>query len=198
MLRLRDIMTTNIITVTAETTVREAMELLARAHVSGAPVLEGSLLVGVVTATDLMAFASGLTGERASETPPAEWTETDAVPDEADEEEEETASMFFSDLWSDAGAEATVRMSSDGAPEWNFLEDHAVGEAMTRLPLATLPSDATAEAAAEMMRDRGIHRIIVADHGELVGIVSALDIVSAAADNLFTHRTYVFNAENEF
>ena len=40
-LRLRDIMTTDALTVTPETTVREAMELLARHHVSGAPVVSG-------------------------------------------------------------------------------------------------------------------------------------------------------------
>jgi len=42
MLRLRDIMTTDALTVTPETTVREAMELLARHHVSDAPVVGGT------------------------------------------------------------------------------------------------------------------------------------------------------------
>jgi len=41
MLRLRDIMTTDALTVSPETTVREAMELLARHHVSDAPVVSG-------------------------------------------------------------------------------------------------------------------------------------------------------------
>lgn len=60
MLRLRDIMTTDVLTVNPETSIREAMELLGRHHVSGAPVVAGSKLVGVVSANDLMIFASAL------------------------------------------------------------------------------------------------------------------------------------------
>ena len=75
MLRVRDIMSTDVLTVAPQTTVREAMELLSRRHVSGAPVVSGDVLVGVVSANDLMAFAAAIPGvptERAmlsSETP---------------------------------------------------------------------------------------------------------------------------------
>ena len=62
MLRLRDIMTTDVLTVSPETSIREAMELLGRHHVSGAPVVSGLKLVGVVSANDLMTFASALPG----------------------------------------------------------------------------------------------------------------------------------------
>src|SRR5215510_13878698 len=54
MLRLRDIMTTDVLPVSPETSVRDAMELLARHHVSGAPVIANHQLVGVVTTTDLL------------------------------------------------------------------------------------------------------------------------------------------------
>ena len=51
MLALRDIMTADVVTVSPQTTLREAMELLAQRHLSGAPVVSGGELVGVVSAT---------------------------------------------------------------------------------------------------------------------------------------------------
>jgi CBS domain-containing protein len=54
MLRLRDIMATEVVAISSEASVREAMELLSQHHVSGAPVVNGSTLVGAVSATDLM------------------------------------------------------------------------------------------------------------------------------------------------
>ena len=62
MLRLRDIMSTNVVTVSPEMSIREAMELFGKQHVSGAPVVSGGKLAGVVTGGDLMTFASALPG----------------------------------------------------------------------------------------------------------------------------------------
>jgi CBS domain-containing protein len=199
MLRLRDIMTSNALTVTPETTVREAMELLARHHVSGAPVVSGGDLVGVVSGTDLMSFAAALSGVPTENDANEEWGEW-AEPSIADEVEQgnEPASAFFSDLWDDAGAEVTGRIASASNPEWNVLEEHDVSELMTRTPLATLGPDASAEAAAELMRTNGIHRVLVTEGEKLVGIVSALDIATAAADHRFTNRRYVFNRDENF
>ena len=199
MLRLRDIMTTDALTVTPETTVREAMELLALHHVSGAPVISGGDLVGVVSATDLMSFAAALSGVPTEHDTHAEWEEW-AHPslDEEVEQGNEPASAFFSDLWDDAGAEVTGRIASPSSPEWNALEEHDVSELMTRTPLITLGPDASAESAAELMRTKGIHRVLVTEGEKLVGIVSALDIARAAADHRFTSRRYVFNRDEEF
>jgi CBS domain-containing protein len=197
MLRLRDIMTTNAVTVTPETTVREAMELLARHHVSGAPVISGGDLVGVVSGTDLMSFAASLSGVPTENDTNAEWGEwRDSSIDEEVEQGNEPASAFFSDLWDDAGAEVTGRIASSSNPEWNVLEEHDVSELMTRTPLATLGPDASAESAAELMRTNGIHRVLVTEGEKLVGIVSALDIATAAADHRFTNRRYVFNRDD--
>ena len=41
MLRVRDIMSTDVVTVGPQTTIREAMELLTQRHMSGAPVVSG-------------------------------------------------------------------------------------------------------------------------------------------------------------
>src|SRR4051794_17553033 len=48
-----DLVKEDVVVVTAGVTVAEAVEVLARAHVSGAPVIEGDHVVGVVTMGDL-------------------------------------------------------------------------------------------------------------------------------------------------
>lgn len=199
MLKLREIMTTDVLTVSPETSVLDAMDLLARNHVSGAPVVSGGKLVGVVTATDLMAFASSLSGvptERETHDDWGVWGEESVAEDV--EAEAEPASAFFSELWDDAGADTAERMSSLAGPEWNVLAEHDVSEMMTRTPLATLSPDADVEVAADLMRRDAIHRVLVTEGDRLVGIVSALDIAKAAADHRLTRRTYVFNRDGDF
>lgn len=199
MLRVRDIMSTDIATVAPQTTIREAMELLARRHVSGAPVVSGQALVGVVTANDLMAFAAALPGVPTERESVGEWTGWDQAPlaDDA-EQEAEAPSAYFTDLWEDAGADVSERIAGVSSPEWNALEEHDVSEVMTRTPLTTIESDATAETAAELMRNDAIHRVLVTDDERLVGVVSSLDIARAAADRRFRTRTYVFNPDAKF
>ena len=53
MLRLRDIMTTDVVAVPPELTIRDAMVLFTKRHVSSAPVVSGTDVVGVVSLTDL-------------------------------------------------------------------------------------------------------------------------------------------------
>jgi len=60
MLKLKDIMTCDVVCATPDMTIREAMELLSERHVSGAPVVGGGKVVGVFSATDLLAFLADL------------------------------------------------------------------------------------------------------------------------------------------
>lgn len=60
MLRLRDIMTRDVVSATRDMTIRDAMELLSERHVSGAPVVDCGKVVGVFSATDLLAFLADL------------------------------------------------------------------------------------------------------------------------------------------
>lgn len=199
MLRIQDIMTKDVATVSPETTLREAMELLARVHVSGAPVVSGNTVVGVVTTADLLTFAASTGGVPTRRDRDADWEEwtdsTDGVP--VPDEVDLPSQAFFAELWDDAGANASTRFTSEDSPEWNVLEDHTVSEVMTR-SLWTLPPTADAREAADLMREHAIHRVLVVEDGMLVGIVSALDIARAAADDRFTRRTFVFNRDRDF
>jgi CBS domain-containing protein len=199
MLRLRDIMTTDLVTVTPETTIREAMEQLAMHHLSGAPVISGGSLVGVVTTTDLMSFAAALPGVPVERDERDEWGEgAEPTVDEQARSEADPSGAYFTALWDDAGADVVTRFDSVAGPEWNSLEEHDVSEVMTTMPLHTLGPDASADAAAEVMRAHGVHRVLVTDGTTLLGIVSALDIARAAAKRQFSSKTYVFNHDQDF
>lgn len=60
MLKLRDIMTTDVVTATPDMTLREAMAILSDKHISGAPVVDGGKVVGVFSSTDLLAYIAEL------------------------------------------------------------------------------------------------------------------------------------------
>ena len=193
MLRLRDIMTTDVLTISPELSIRDAMAFFATRHVSGAPVVASGKVVGVVSATDLMEFAASLPGVPVArlETEPVDepWirSEDEIVDDE------EAPMAFFAETWEDAGADVSERMRQVDGPEWNALEEHTVAEAMTRELFALAPGTAV-ELAADRMRSAGVHRVLVMQGEVLVGIVTTKDIADAVADHRLTAHRYVFAA----
>lgn len=155
MVKLRDIMTGDVVGFTPDTTLLEAIETLAERHISGAPVLSGNRLVGVLSATDILEFVAS------NPTMVADFGEPDS---------------------GDRG----------------ILASHTVSEAMSGGLVSTLPPDATVQAAAELMRAAGIHRVFVADDGVIVGVVTSLDVTRALADRKVVARTYVFPSKARF
>lgn len=179
MTKLRDFMTPDIVSVTPETTLREALELLVHEEVTGLPVMAGRRVVGVLSATDILGFEA--------ETPPvpaerpfqAEWGGWEDV--ESREQAEEEPATYFSEVWSDVGADMVARLEQSTSPEWDLLAEHTVADVMTSAVCA-LPPDAGVQAAAAYMRRNGIHRVLVMEDDRLVGIVTASDIVGTVAD----------------
>jgi CBS domain-containing protein len=194
MLKLRDIMTRDVITLASDLSVRDAMALLASRHVSGAPVVAGANVIGVISGNDLLDFASSLPGipTEQPEEPLEEWG------DSADEVETQLpAAAYFTELWSESAGDVEERFAQTSAPEWNALTEHTVAEAMNR-KVCALPSSTDVHSAADYMRRAGIHRVLVIDDGKLAGIVSTMDITRAVADNKLTRRTFVFNRDAQF
>ena len=189
MLTLGDIMTRELVTVSPEHSLREAMALLTTRHISGAPVVSSEQVVGVISLTDLAEFAASNPGVPTERPNLVEWGEADDTGDTP--EGEEPPSVFFADLWDDAGAEVSARLEESGGPEWNMLNEHTVGEAMTRRVLSLVPSTPV-EFAARYMRGAKIHRVLVMSHGRLLGIVTTTDISHAVADRKFVTRRFVF------
>jgi len=189
MLRVSDIMTPEVVTASPELSVRDAMGLLTSQHISGMPVVEGERVVGVVSITDLASLAAELPGTPSSREPLMELGEEPEP--EVDELPDEPPASFFTDLWDDAGADLVVRTETTGTPEWNALEEHTVGEVMSRI-LHWLPPDADVPRAAEYMQHRGIHRLLVMEDGHLRGIVTTADVARAVAEHRLSERHFVF------
>lgn len=190
MLKVRDAMTREVLTVTPETTLREAVELFVSRHVSGAPVVEGKNVVGVVSATDVLDFVATnppVPRPKVDRREIGEWAELPASePDDAE------PGSYFADLWDDAGAESTQRFSDSEGPEWDVFAEHTVQDVMTQT-VCSVPSTHPITAAAEYMKTASVHRLLVIDEGELVGIITSSDIARAVADHKLQERRFVFD-----
>jgi CBS domain-containing protein len=175
---VRDIMSRELVTLNPESSLRDAMELLAERHISGAPVVAGAGVVGVVSASDVLSF------EAAAPTVPA-WHGDRAEEGEFETSENwqegaEAPAAYFTELWEDAGADVAERIEQLEGPEWDALADHTVGEAMTP-GVRCVQAGASLEEAAAYMLDHGIHRALVLDRERLVGIITATDFMRVVA-----------------
>lgn len=173
---VRELMSTDVVSVTPELSLRAALELLAARHFGGVPVVTGGRVVGVLSMSDILSFQASTPVVPAAEPDrpvwelesPEEWREGDEAP-----------SAFFSDLWPDAGGDVLERLEQTGTPEWDMLAEHTVAEAMTRTVITVGP-ETPARAAARLMTQFDIHRVLVLDDGNLCGVLSSMDVVRAA------------------
>jgi CBS domain-containing protein len=189
MLKLQDIMTRDVVTLDPEMTLRDALEILAARHISGAPVLEGERVVGMFSAMDAIEFLATTPG-----VPDVVDTQDEGEPGGLEESREAVAdapAAYFVDFWSDAGADVAERFHDVNAAAWDLLAEHTVSEAMSRSLVAFAPS-ADARAAADAMQRAHAHRVLVMDGDRLVGIVSALDIARAVAQRKLESTHYVY------
>lgn len=196
MLRLRDIMTTDLITLDPNLTIREAMDVFVSKRISGAPVVAGDEVIGVVSAMDLLQFAAAIPGvptERELghdllEDVTDEDRDTESLPDPSDD----PSALYFTERWDDSGATVVERMNVPTLAEWNSLEEHTVSEAMTHAPVHSLTPETLVTAAAEYMSGAKIHRVLVMSEKKLLGVVTTSDVTTAVADGKLTSHTYVF------
>ena len=194
MLRLGAIMTRDVVTVTPETTLRDAVELFTSRHISGAPVMSGRQIVGVVSAADIIGFAASMPVAEVEGTDPPTWNEwNEMAPDEFPESENAAPGSYFTDLFGAGSTDVLERIGTPPGPARSLIDEHTVDEVMTRDPIALSPNDPVL-AAADIMQRNSIHRILVVEGGKLVGIVSTLDLARAIAEHKLTSRTYVFNS----
>ena len=182
MLKVREIMTVDPITLGPDLTLREAAERLAMHHISGAPVVTGDAVLGVLSLSDIVEFMANTPGVAEDEA---------ANVIEGDDDGSEAIAAFYSDAVAGDVADVVERMRNVDHRDWDVLSEHTVSEAMTHV-VFSVPPDATVETAAEYMARGEIHRLLVLDAGRLIGIVSALDIAGAVADHRLGRRTYVF------
>jgi CBS domain-containing protein len=180
MMTLGDLMTPDPLALDPDQTLREAIEQLSAAGVSGAPVVAGDRLVGVISASDILDFHSDTPGTPSYRQDQQEWGEWGPA-DLGEDDMSEPPAAYFREMWATSGADLVERMAGPDRPEWDVLSEHVVGEVMTRRILA-VPRDTDVAQAARLMAGRQIHRLIIAERHLLIGIVSAMDFVRAVAE----------------
>jgi CBS domain-containing protein len=180
MVPLSEIMTTELVTVSPDLTLLEVAEVLTGNGISGAPVVSGRELVGVISTTDVVEFDAATPSVEPVREDQVAWGEIRSV-QPVDGGEESEPGLYFTEMWDDSGADVLERFRSD-TPEWNRMAEATVGSAMTT-SVVSLPPGAAVQEAARIMLAAGIHRILVVDEGgDLVGLVSSSDIVQAVAE----------------
>ncbi|WP_027707179.1 CBS domain-containing protein [Zooshikella ganghwensis] len=147
-----DLMTTQVCTAHYDWSVNQLADFLVDHQISGAPVIdESGKLLGVVTLTDLVRYAS-----LQSDEPPVR------------------DSGFYQAL-------DNYRLSSEERNAFRVTVDNStlVADIMTPLVYEVEPATPLVQVAEAMVRGK-IHRVLVTKNKEVVGIISVLDLLKAA------------------
>jgi CBS domain-containing protein len=164
---LRDFMTEEIATLSPDDTLRDAIALFTEHGITGAPVVAGDDVTGVVSIIDVLDFAASAAPSRSADE--TAW-DTDDVADDS-------TSSYFTDLW-DQGVDL---LDEDSGLPHDMLSEHTVSEIMTRNVLL-LPPDTEVHEAAAFMIEHGVHRVLVVADGRLDGLVSTTDFLRLIAE----------------
>ncbi len=206
MLKLRDIMTEEVVVVPPDATLRQALELFARHMITGAPVVDGRRVVGVVSATDVLAFVGMRTSDcdlaaTVEEDTNRAWTDSDGDgendPLDLTGMREESSAMFYTQVWAETEGDVLSGLEPDDPSSVDVLAAHTVEEVMTR-EVVSLPPNTAVTAAADYMRRARVHRVLVMTRQLLKGIVTTMDITKAVAEHKLTSRSYIFTAASRF
>ena len=158
-IRARDLLHGPASTIEVDATVEEAVRRLSDEGVSGLVVVdgEGDRAIGIVSMSDVIAFLAGV-----------------------EEDLSDLGGFYFH----------TDLRGGEGTEEWNpnpetvdddSLRTVLVGEVMSPETVSVAP-DATLAMVARTMADLRIHRVVVADVEEVLGVITTLDVVTALAD----------------
>lgn len=152
-MKVKDVMNPNVVFCKPEDTVREAAKVLKVNNISGAPVLEGRELVGIISEADLLELL--VIPEKGNLWLPSPF---------------EVIEVPIRELlsWED-----TKKMLSD-------VGSTKVEEMMTK-DVHTISSEASVEEASELMIRHRINRLPVMENSHVVGIVTRGDIIEGLA-----------------
>lgn len=151
----RDVMTREVRTVRDDTTLSELSDLLRREEISGVPVVdEDGRLVGVVSATDLLASVAENRSAGPAERPD-----------------------YFRRAWEDSYDEEDL-VGVEIRDEGPMVRDIMNPATYTVEEGTTLPE------IARLMLQAHVHRVLVLEGSELVGIVSSSDLLKVLASEV--------------
>lgn len=186
-LRLRDVMSTEIVSVAPETTLRDVAAAFAGELISGAPVVTDGRVLGVVSVTDLVERLAA--ARRAGREPPTSRGRSarSEVPGPWPGRREPPAE-FFTRYWADRGVDVRERVAEAAGGDVELLDDLTAADVMSGA-LHSLPPDTALAAAADYMLEREIHRVLVMEDGRLVGVVTTTDMVRAMSGGVPAGRS---------
>lgn len=148
----KDLMTTDIKTVEADWPLDRVAQFLIDHEISGAPVVDGDTLVGVISLTDLARFNS-TGGDPASERPSAYYRH---------ELETQYSDEDLENLSVTEGSETTAE----------HVMTPQIYDVKERTPI---------QQVAQVMHRGGIHRVFVTEDGAIRGIITAMDMLKVVA-----------------
>jgi CBS domain-containing protein len=155
-LNVRDLMQIRVHVVPPEMPLAELEQEFINKRVSGFPVVDADELVGVVSHSDIVRQL------------------------DVERQLAENTSDFY---WDHAGfhEEPAESMQQIASRVGQRIEDLHVRDLMSR-HLVSVSADDSLAVLAQRFLERHIHRVLVVEHGRLVGIVSTLDLVRLFAD----------------
>ena len=178
MLTVRDIMRTDVVTVSPDTTARHLAKLLADEEITGVPVMDtGDALVGVVSSTDLVRLAADESGIDLRAVAFERSVDPVLDPDMDDEDAREADPYGF---FLPEDSPFTGQRVLEQWPESEF-DSVLVRDIMTPVSFTVEPDTTVPELCEFLVRGR-IHRAVVVDDGRLVGIVTSVDVLRAVAE----------------
>jgi CBS domain-containing protein len=151
----KDVMTADVKTVGADWPLDRVAEFLIEHDISGAPVVDGDTLVGVISLTDLARHDS-VSGNRTSSDRPAAYYRNELEHLYAEEEVDQ--------LRVREGDEATAR---------DVMTDE----------IYDVNEHTSVQQIAQVMHRGRIHRVFVTTSGEIRGVISALDMLKVVAES---------------
>lgn len=155
-MQVSELMADNLVTVSPSMTLKDTDRVLTANSISGAPVIDGGALVGVISQSDIVRV---LYAEQVAATEVSQFLQSPfpiAMP-------------------------ALEEIARERSKIADRMVEVTVGEAMTPSPITVGPNDDVAT-AAQVMVDNQIHRVLVTDDGKLVGLLSALDVARLVAE----------------
>ena len=167
MTRVRDIMHDEVITVTPDASVREIAQTLVRESIGGVPVVDGDgRVLGVVSASDIV---------RTAARDPEVELDFGAVPGavDTDPEDDEPTAGFY--------APEEILEWIQPVLQGDRLDEIDAAGIMTPATFFVRPDLPISEFAEFLIRGR-IHRALVLEEGQLVGIATSFDALRALAE----------------
>lgn len=163
--RARDLMRTQVVTLSPDASIREAVATLQDDHLGGVPVVDGaSKVVGFLSLADI-ARIEHLAGDRVAE----------------ERGERQLANPIGEALEEESIDDEEFAGREDYSPE--LLGRETVGDWMTR-GVIDVPPDASLKEVCRVMVRESVHRVVVLDERErLAGIISTMDVVRYVAEN---------------